>query len=256
LSAQKNSTALIEYVSPLPNSSSVSPLNNITIRCSESIDKTSLGNNAIIVNGTVSGHLDGKLIISDDDKAIIFKPYNPFEEGESIKVELSNSLKTVSGKKVEKLIFSFKVSDSWNEYLSYNPNKPLLDNYVISSKRSQVNDRHSRIETSTVKMLDSLPSDFPDMIVTVSNDPTDGFIFLSPYPWPNITHSYLIIMDNKCIPIFYRKFPNLCFDFKINSNGLLTFFDGSNLKFYALDSSYCVVDSFYCGNGYRTDPHD
>jgi hypothetical protein len=45
-------------------------------------------------------------------------------------------------------------------------------------------------------------------------------------------------------------------DFKLQPDGRLTYFDQGVDKFYAMDSSYMVVDSFACGNGYATDLHE
>ena len=47
-----------------------------------------------------------------------------------------------------------------------------------------------------------------------------------------------------------------CLDFKMQPNGLLTYFDLVPNCFIALDSSYAVVDTFRCGNGYETDFHE
>ncbi len=36
----------------------------------------------------------------------------------------------------------------------------------------------------------------------------------------------------------------------------MTYFDCLTGKYYAEDSQYNIVDSFYCGNGYSTDTHE
>jgi hypothetical protein len=45
-------------------------------------------------------------------------------------------------------------------------------------------------------------------------------------------------------------------DFKLQPNGLITFFDTRTRCFYAMNSSYAIIDSFRCANGYVTDGHD
>jgi hypothetical protein len=45
-------------------------------------------------------------------------------------------------------------------------------------------------------------------------------------------------------------------DFKPQQNGYLTYFDTDAGAYYELDSSYAVIDSFRCGNGYKTDLHE
>ncbi len=42
----------------------------------------------------------------------------------------------------------------------------------------------------------------------------------------------------------------------MNKTKLLTYFDLAHSKFFAMDSSYSVVDTFYTGNGYTTDIHE
>jgi hypothetical protein len=45
-------------------------------------------------------------------------------------------------------------------------------------------------------------------------------------------------------------------DFKLQPNGHLTYYDRSENIFYELDSSYTIVDTYECGNGYTTDLHE
>ncbi len=101
----------------------------------------------------------------------------------------------------------------------------------------------------------SLPADFPKIRVGVSNNPSDGYLFLAPAK--NNNFSYLMILNNSGIPIFYRKKPDVALVyFKPQPNGLLTYYDTEKNIFYALDSSYAIVDSFMAGNGYTTDFHE
>ncbi len=101
----------------------------------------------------------------------------------------------------------------------------------------------------------SLPNDFPKIRIGISNNISDGFLFLAPAK--NNTFSYLMILNNSGIPIFYRKKPNVALVyFKPQPNGLLTYYDTEKKYFYALDSSYVVVDSFMAGNGFPTDFHE
>ena len=45
-------------------------------------------------------------------------------------------------------------------------------------------------------------------------------------------------------------------DLKINNNGLITYYDSGTALFYGMDSTFSVVDTFYCKNGYYTDVHE
>jgi hypothetical protein len=111
--------------------------------------------------------------------------------------------------------------------------------------------------------LDSLPSDFPLVHAAVDSSQKNfqtetGAILLANFSFRGTPQSgfYLMILQPNGTPIFYRKMPAACIDLKVQPNGLLTYMDESTYRFYALDTNYNVVDSFYCGNSVRTDTHD
>lgn len=68
--------------------------------------------------------------------------------------------------------------------------------------------------------------------------------------------SYLVMYNNQGRPVFYRKTPTTCSDFRLHGNGLLTYFDYASSKFFAMDSTLALVDSFWVQNGFTTDEHD
>ena len=104
---------------------------------------------------------------------------------------------------------------------------------------------------------DPLPPDFPRIQTTRSGDPAPGRIFLSSFSQSDpVAPSYLMILENDGTPVFHRRLPPRAFDFKLQPDGRLTYFDPTFKGFYALDSTYTVVDSFQCGNGLTTDFHD
>jgi hypothetical protein len=83
-------------------------------------------------------------------------------------------------------------------------------------------------------------------------------VFLSPFR--TVLPGHLVIVDNLGHPLFYRRIPRPSTDFKRQPDGRLTYFSrgatASGNKFYALDASYTVVDSFAAGNGYAADSHE
>ena len=103
---------------------------------------------------------------------------------------------------------------------------------------------------------DSLPPDFPHIESTMPGITASGKIFLSNLVFHGSTVSYLMILKNSGDPIFYRKMQSPCLDFKLQPNGLLTYFDVNANKYYGMDSLYVVVDSFMTGNGYAPDEHE
>jgi hypothetical protein len=86
-----------------------------------------------------------------------------------------------------------------------------------------------------------------------STHPDPGNVFIAPFQFGPISH--LTILDNLGEPLFYRQIGFLGADFKLQPNGLLTYFNSAPPEFRALDSSYAIVDTYATGNGYNTDVH-
>jgi hypothetical protein len=65
-----------------------------------------------------------------------------------------------------------------------------------------------------------------------------------------------MILDNLGDPIFAREMSaRMYLDFKLQPNGMRTYYDNFKKKHYALNQSYEIVDSFSC-DGYITDEHE
>ncbi|MBK8551934.1 MAG: aryl-sulfate sulfotransferase [Ignavibacteria bacterium] len=89
----------------------------------------------------------------------------------------------------------------------------------------------------------------------MSNNPSAGPIFINNFQTPNYA-PHIIIANNDGTPFYYREFVGNAPEFKRQPNGLITYFSFSKGKYYAEDSDFNIVDSFYCGNGYSTDNHE
>ncbi len=208
--------------------------------------------------GSASGPHSGTVALSDDEKTIVFNPRDPFTVGETVTVALHDGLRTTMGKPVDPLEFTFVVSP---RKVSINPMYSLLSE-LEGSRQAQAEMKAQsppqKAQQSMAKAFngDSLPSDFPSRTILTSNNPSPGKIFLSNFDVNNTSVPYLMILDNSGTPVFYRKMNGNCLDFKVQPNGILTYWDTSIAHFIALDSSYQVVDSFKCGNGYSTDLHE
>lgn len=144
-------------------------------------------------------------------------------------------------------------------------------NFAISLERSELTDESMSSSVTgvihTIQMKDTssrsrfkqsgytLPVDFPLVEVTEFDNPDSGYIFLTSY----IDHQrrpYILILDNYGSPVFFQKMAGSASDFKKQPNGQLTYYVRGPDKFYAMDTTYTVVDSFQCRNGYSTDFHD
>ncbi len=106
----------------------------------------------------------------------------------------------------------------------------------------------------------SIDYDFPEITVNINENPSPGFIFISNFPLSagvNYT-PYLMILKPDGTPWFYREMSaGLNLDFKLQPNGVYTYFDYDAKKFYALDTAtFMVVDSFTCSSNYTGDEHE
>ncbi|MCP4580400.1 MAG: hypothetical protein GY839_02190 [candidate division Zixibacteria bacterium] len=240
ISLSRNSINSFQYISPVDNAKYVSKETNIIIRPGELLDIAGIDLMAQVeVIGSIGGNYYCDVVIGGDGKTLIIKARDSFNPGELITVALNHGLISYTGQQMESAEFSFTVS----------PKVLKITNDTICPVS---NGTGYETPDDFIVLNDdpSLPTDFPEFTITANDQPDSGYIFLS--------NLYLMILDNSAYPVFYKKMPSLSYDFKVQPNGLLTYFSTETDFFYAMDSTYSVVDSFRCGNGYgeNTDFHD
>lgn len=236
--SQNSNTGSYQYIYPLPGSRDINPENNIIIKWGEVIDQSSLSNNLINVVGSKSGNHKGSLFLSDDSKTIIFLPDQIFELGEEVNVKISERIKAINAQELPSIHFNFFIKTELPDKDQLNNLNQLLnseDGLNISKKTEKHN-------------LFSI-NNYPEMILNTSNNPTPGNIFLT-LLYPN-QDSYLMIMGNDGIPVYYNRLPWASRNLLLQPDGSLTYYDHSRGKFFQMDSSYSIVDSFYCRNGFE-----
>jgi len=232
ISAQ--SVSNFEYVNPIPNSSYASVKTCILIRQGSVINKASLNASLIRVVGTKSGTHTGKLSISDDNKTIIFTPDTYFQTDEDVTVTLNKGITTRSGISVSNLEFRFHTSKNISTF-SFSP----------ISQNNSPNNLLSKVETTRDS---ALPSNLPRIVINKSNNPSAGYLFISPSP-------YLMIVDNEGTPVFYRNVGGTIYDFDFQADGELTYYIYP-VDCYGLDSSLNQVRTFNTVGGYTPDVHE
>ena len=262
--AQNISVKKFQYLSPVPNSKLNSKETNIIIKPGYTLDNSILNNlpSSITVIGNKSGKHSGKIILAENDRTLIFKPYEKFADGEIVTVQLSNGLKSIGGNQIPSLKYSFETSAvDLNEQIKSDPKKYFeFMNSEFDNPRNHNYHTANRIQNSYKKnytvQTDSLPDDFPVITVDSINNPTSGYIFLTPFGYPaDVQSTYLIITDNYGVPVFYKRTGAArTLDFKKQANGLLTYFQST--KYYVMDSYYNIIDSLSMQNGYTTDLHE
>ena len=237
-------TSAFQYISPKPNSMLNSRETNIILKQGSFIDKLSVQEYFFVVSGSESGIQKGTLILSDDDKTLVFQPFKKFIPNEVVTVNLLSGIKTTAGKEIGPLSFSFTISPAREIVNQSQKIAPILDSYTDTSNNSL-----------TIQ-ADSLPTDFPKITVGTSHNPYDGKIFIANKPAVSKPPygNYILIADNNGSIIKYKKFAQAESNFKVLPNGELSF--SENGRHIVTDTSLTPIDTFKCGNGYTADSHD
>ena len=98
----------------------------------------------------------------------------------------------------------------------------------------------------------SLTLTYPNLTVTVNNNPSPGYLFLGP---TSSGSGHLLILDNDLIPLFYKKVSGQVFDFKLQPNGKLTY-NIYSVYSYGMDSSGIRDKQYLTPQGFALDVHD
>ena len=258
--AQNINTEKFQYLFPVPNSTLNSIETTIIIRLGEAFNNYGV-ENCLIVLGDKSGIHKGKITLAENNRTLTFKPYIPFTVGELITVKLNKGLKTTSDRIVPELQYTFQTEKiNLNKTLKYNYEKySELRNSGSNNNSYNLTNYKSRSnmgrKTYTIQ-FDSLPADFPEIIVDSLNNPAPGYIFLTPFSVNSAnSRNYLVIADNYGVPIFYKRMLDWrAINFDIESTGELSYYNRT--KYYLMDSSYNIIDSIYNWNTYATDEHE
>lgn len=232
-----------KYLEPLPNAKYVNKEATIIIKPYETINKESLNRNgAITLTGTLSGICSFQIVWSDDNKTLILKPSGPFILGETITVKFTGAIRNLKGESIKPFSYSFEIK-SKEVYIT----KQLGLESEISTQEL--------MRSPNAYYNNDLVQSFPNIALNYYNNPAFGQIFMSNFALGPST-SYLIILNNNAQPFYTKQMPAPCFDFNVQPNGNITYFDGRYGKYFEMDSNYNVIDSFYTGNGYTTDLHE
>jgi len=252
LPAQNSNLQSYQYISPVPGSTLNMPETNIIIRKGDNINPVTLSSKNIKVVGSKSGVHTFNFKLADDNKTILINPTAKFSRGETVDVQYSKGIFNNRGNELPGINFQFKITE-------LDPSKIYKRNIseILGLNTQETNNTPvERKEFDITKILDDFPPDFPIISIDNSNNPSTGYYFIAPFYFPSQLIGYLMIVDNAGIPVFYQRTFGVKADWKLQPNGLLTFFDLGTARFFAMDSSYAIVDTFYTGNGYTTDIHD
>jgi hypothetical protein len=226
------------YSSPIDNSTLVNSSENIIVRfINEKMSSASNYELSVInSNGSI---VDGVTEILNDGKTLVFDPLDDFGNGDQITVRVKSKFQNIIAKE-----FSFSVDP-------YPINEADRIKNIERIRRQEFGFDY-KLSDEITNRYNALPAIEPEITVHVNNNPAPGTIFFGNFA----DNPHLAAMKSSGEFMFIRQMPSPCYDFRVQENGLLTYFQNRGQKYYGMDSNYNVVDSFFTGNGYETDLHD
>ena len=259
--------ATVCYISPVPGSKYLSPSTNIIIRTIGKLDPSMFDDPSFLsVSGSESGRHPGHLSLSEDGSAFFFVPESPFTAGERVTVRTSNRFRTREGFVVDPLNFHFEIGQLFQSSLLSIARPEYAPPEIGNDLGKIIYGDHSHLNSSSQN--GGIPDDCPLPIVTQLANPASGCIFIGTYKtgkpgyhlqyvtYINSDRQYLMILNDKGVPQYWKEVANMNTDFKPQPNGHFTYYDFSINYYLELDSSLNVVDAYKCGNGYSTNPHE
>jgi hypothetical protein len=248
----RDGEARLLYVSPLPDSRFV-PLNSsIAFRTGATFDGPRVPEGvSILVQGLKSGIHPGRLALGDDRRTLIFNPGSPFASNESVSVAVVVPRGDGLPGRVDTVRYTFRTVQEGFPDLRQGPPREEPGSLAPNLHRGKSTSRGRSVP-------DTLPQGFPNISVNGGGTSLPLTLFMSNFPFDPLIHStpFLMTLGRDGTPAFVRRMKFGCFDFKKQPGGLLTYHDQEYGYFMAMDSTFAVVDSFKCGNGYPTDVHE
>ena len=231
---------LIEYQSPNNEDTYVPERTTLIVRLNSIIiSRHAVSDYSFEVRGELSGIHQGKVLISDDNETVIFKPYQPFTLSERVNVTFSIS----GAEKIAPVSYSFRITS-----ISEEEQRMRLRSFRESEERENRKYLSSEIQAQANDTI--LPSKFV-LNILIPEKIAPGYIFTT----RNGNQSFIETLDNQASPIFRRQlvYP-FCENFRPWKNKSLSY--NNRDQVYLLDSNHTPIDSFMCGNGYTTDDHE
>lgn len=238
----------VTYVYPKPNTGMHSISSPIILKFSKQVELAKIKQNIQII-GEKSGKHNFNLTTSTDKKTISINVNKPFATDEKVSIQVYDKKYSFTTAKVtpeqQKVLFA-----------SLFPNFfPEISPCLIANK-----EKNERI------LSDTIPSDFPKVIINSVRNPAPGYIYIANFGM-GAERSYLMILDNDGKPIKYKKVPLPGFDFKMQPNGLITNahiitshipqgWGWAEAYMEVMDENLQVIDTVQCKGGYIADFHD
>lgn len=225
---------------------------------------TNLATGFIAVTGADSGLHTGTTRVASDGRTVVFEMDTDFSTNELVTVNLAPLLQTGAAGSVGPFGYQFMttapmpgalplISLARPIPLGTQPaaqHKPLPPQTRV---RSRQRDRGRK--TMTMANGVSVPSDFPQVVITANTNPSPGYLFLENAM--DGVPPYTMMLDNAGLPVWYIQGRKS--DFKVQKNGMITWCsqdDAGLYSFSGFDQNFNFVRTFSTTNGYLTDGHE
>jgi hypothetical protein len=250
------------YLSPVPGAPFVATQNRYILVRFSAITPTQVTNlttDFITVNGSNSGPHSGVTSVASDGRTVMFIMGRDFTSSELVTVTLNPQVGPGAVGAVAPYQYQFAVTTPVNALVASSakaPTRPLMPagqdkissrtGVAASTKRGAI--PKAMLLTNGV----SVPGDFPQVVITVNNNPSPGYLFLENGLLD--VPPYTMIMDNNGLPVWYSR--GRMYDFKIQKNGMITWCLSDDAGFPAFDQNFNYLKTYTTTNGYLTDGHE
>ncbi|MGB3076990.1 MAG: arylsulfotransferase family protein [Chitinophagales bacterium] len=244
--------AQFEYISPKPNSLYHNPETNIILKSGSEMDQHSLKTELVQITGSISGVHAFKIVLSSDQKTILFYPTVKFEFDETVTVIIADGFKIKSGEEVKGTSFTFQI----------HPARDAATIEAIHLAGKHIREEEYGNELSSTDSgngaANKLQPDciYPELEITSTGNEYNAPVFMRNQRLnDNICFSrHIASNEGDSLYAVFDEFAGS--DFKINYNGYLTYFDKGDSTFVMMDSAYNEIKKFHMGNGYPCDEHE
>jgi hypothetical protein len=255
------------YLSPVPGASYVSPQTRDVLVRFENVppsEVTNLTTSFITVTGAASGPHSGLTHVASDGRTVIFEMGVDFNTNEMVTVTFNPQVALGAGGSVGPYQYQFMIAAPMPgsvPLVARSPKAPVLAGGASARQKVSLRTSVTPPKTGAVKRVAimpngvSVPSDFPQVVITANTNPSPGYLFLENAL--DGVPAYTMMLDNNGFPVWYRR--GRMFDFKIQKNGTITWglYDATgSASFPAADQNFNYLKTYVTTNGYQTDVHE
>ena len=249
------------YLSPLPGAEYTSPQTRFVLVRFRNISPAAITNlsDFIQVNGVQSGAHAGQTKIAGDGRTVILEMTSDFITNEMVTVSLTPEVPPAAGEPVPQYQYQFVISghfpgNSLAPRPVSAPAPPSTEGGILPALRTDL--RATKGLAGIMSNGVSVPSDFPWIKISVTDNPDPNPIFLDAYGGGG--NSYNVIFDNSGSPIWYLRMPYDPCDMKVQHNGVLTMttLAKDGYHFNGFDTHYRLITNYWAVNGYAADSHE